>query len=348
MKKLLSVFLAGILFLSVSSCGNNATSSAADNTKIEVTNEAQNKDELTSQNDNESKANGQNLKVGFSLPSMTFPFYVRMHDQIMEEGKKRNWDITFVDGNLDAGTQLNGIQDLINNNVDVLIVATWFIDAMPDVFKQAENKNIPVFVMDNMIIPAENEKSITLTTGTDNYNAGTVGGTWYAKYLKENGKDSINLLQISAQSDQVIKRCNGFKEALEKNGINVNLLNRSDGGKRETAMAAAEDALTAFSELDVIFGSSAQDSLGAFDATMGANRKEVTIIGFDGEDEEIQRIDEKTNYLATITQSPAGQATLVAEHIDKWLNGETFEQMIETPAGVYSENGQESAADILK
>ena len=48
--------------------------------------------------------------------------------------KKNNWEVSFVDGNLDATTQLNGIQDLVNDDVDVMVISTWYIDAMEDVF----------------------------------------------------------------------------------------------------------------------------------------------------------------------------------------------------------------------
>ena len=288
------------------------------------------------------------LKVGFSLPSMTFPFYVRMYEQIVEEGEARGWDISFVDGNLDAGTQMNGLQDMINNNVDVIVGATWWIDALTDIFVQCEERGIPVFLMDNMQIPAECETAITFTTGTDNYNAGKVGGTWYVKYCKDNGIDNIKLVTVSAQSEQQVKRCTGFVETLEASDLNVELLNTYNGGVRETALSVCEDALTAYADLTLIYGGSAQDSLGGYDATNGAGRTEVTVFGFDGEDEELEKIDAGTNYLATITQDPRGQAVLVADRVDTWLAGESFDQITETPAGVYSKiDGQLAGSDIL-
>lgn len=287
------------------------------------------------------------LKVGFSLPSMSFPFYARMYDQIESEAKERNWELSFVDGNLDATTQLNGLQDMINNDIDVLVFATWWIDAMTDIMSQCEKKGIPVFVMDNMVIPAGSEKAITLTTGTDNYNAGMVGGIWYANELNKQGKTSLNMVAISSQSEQMVKRYTGFVDGLSKNGIDVHLLNTYDGGKRETAMTMAEDALTALPELELIYGASAQDSLGAYDATIGANRTNVLVIGLDGEDEEIQAVDKGQNYIASITQDPKGQAKLIAANIDKWQAGETFDQIQETPAGIYCAEGQFTGEEIL-
>ncbi len=328
MKKLVSILLVLTLVFSLCACGQKP---------------AENGGEQGGKDGNSDAP----LKVGFTLPSMTFPFYVRMHDQIMAEAEARGWEVTFADGNLDAGTQLNGAQDMLNNGVDVLIMATWWIDAMTDIFAQCEEKGIGVFLMDNMVIPAGTEKGITFSTGTDNENAGIVGGTWAAGYLKDIDKTEVNVVLISAQSEQQVKRCNGFVEGLENNGIKVNVLNTYDGGKRETAMTAAEDALTAYDNIDIIYGGSAQDSLGAYDATQGANRNEVMVVGFDGEDEEIEKIDAGTNYIATVTQDPVGQAKLAAEHVAKWLNGESFDQLKETPAGVYCADGQIAGSDIV-
>ena len=287
------------------------------------------------------------LKVGFSLPSMTFPFYVRMYEQFMEEAEQRGWEVTFVDGNLDAGTQMNGCQDLINSGVDVMVIATWYIDALADIYTQCKEKGIGVFEMDNMVLPEATADCFTFTTGTDNYNAGVVGGTWCAGYLKEQNIESVNVILVSAMSEQQTKRCTGFTDGLSQNGIEVNVLNNYNGGVRETAMQVCENALTAYADLDIIYGGSAQDSLGGYDATVGAGRTEVMVVGFDGEDEEIEKIDAGTIYIATITQDPSGQSTNVANYIDKWLAGETFDQQLETPAGVYCAAGQLAGADII-
>ena len=326
MKKLISIILTIVMVMSLVACG---TPEVGTSTSSDVTSSGE-----------------ENLKVGFSLPSMTFPFYVRMYDQINIEGEARGWEVSFVDGNLDANTQMSGLQDMINDNVDVLIIATWYIDALVDIFAQCEEKGIAVFLMDNMTIPSGTENAITFTTGTDNYNAGVVGGTWYANELKLQNRTTINVATISSQTEQALKRGQGFISGMEENGITVNVLNTFDGGKRETAMTMAEDALTALEGIELIFGSSAQDSLGAYDATIGANRTEVAIMGFDGEDEELALVDEKGNYVGTITQDPNGQATLVSSYVDMWVAGETFEQKEETPAGVYTPAGQLKGSDI--
>lgn len=355
-KKLIAFMLVFVMILALGACGAKEDPAPAskdtDTAGTEETKETEKKEETEKTAETEKAAEtektSEGLKVGFSLPSLNFPFYVRMYDTIVEESEKRGWELSFVDGNLDAGTQMNGLQDLINQDIDVLVMATWWIDAMADIFAQCEEAGIPVFLMDNMGIPDVSKNAITFTTGTDNYNAGFVGGTWAAEYLKSINKTDLNLILVYKTQEMPMKRGYGFRDGLIEGGINVNVLHEYDAGEREKAMTATEDALTTYDNIDLIFGTSAQDALGAYDACAGANRKEIIVFGFDGEDEELQLVDGDTNYLATVTQDPVGMARLVAENVEVHvIQGQDIEQAMETPAGVYGPEGQMSGEDIL-
>lgn len=317
MKKIAALILAAIMVFSLAACGSSG-----------------NKEDDT-------------VKIGFALPSLNFPFYVRMYDTLVEECEARGWEYSFVDGNLDSATLVSGCQDLINQDIDVLLLATWWIDAMYDVFDQCESMGIPVFILDTLNIPDAMRNAVKCTTGTDNYNAGYVGGKWYAEQLKAEGKTEINMILVYKIAEITQKRGDGFVAGLEENGITVNVLQTYDAGERAIAMTCVEDALVAYSNMDLIYGASAQDSLGAYDACIGANRTEVIIMGFDGEDDEIALIDEGTQYFATITQDPIGMVRFMATQIEDFLAGKTVAPSTETSAGVYCRDGQINGKDIV-
>lgn len=349
-KKLIVLLLVTTMVLALGACAakDDKKDSSDDTGKVTTNDTTQTQDTKDTTKDSEDEK-PEKLRIGFSLPSLNFPFYVRMYETFIEECEKRGWELSFVDGNLDAGTQMNGCQDLLNQGVDAIVMATWWIDAMADTFAHAEEAGVPIFLMDNMAIPDASKTAITFTTGTDNYNAGMVGGTWVANYLKEQGKTDLNLILVYKAQEIPLKRAYGFRDGLIENGINVTVLHEYDAGEREKAMTATEDALTAYSNIDMIFGTSAQDSLGAYDACAGANRQEIIVVGFDGEDEELQLIDQGTNYLATVTQDPIGMARLAAEKVDEYvIQGKDIEQAIETSAGVYGPDGQIDGGDIMK
>lgn len=344
MKKILSMILVTALMITLMGCGG-PQSAPGETTKTQT--EAADEVSANPTEASDVTDTSDSLKVGLSFVSLNFPYYVRMYEQFMSEADAQGWDVSFVDGNLDATTQLNGIQDMINNGVDVMVVSTWFIDAMEDVFAQCKEKGIPVFVIGNTQNPDAINELIVYACGTEHYDAGFLGGTWGADYFNELGKTDLKIAIMSGSTEQMKQRGQGFVDGLKQGGIQVEVMNEYDVSAREEAMASAEDALTVYSDLDLIYGVSAQGSLGAYDATVGANRTEVLVIGYDGEDEELQLIDEGTNYIATVTQDPAGEASTTVEYIVKYLNGESFDLIVPISAGVYCAEGQLSSSQIL-
>ena len=293
-----------------------------------------------------AKESEDHLKVGLSFATLNFPYFVRMYDSFIEEAEKNNWEVSFVDGNLDAATQLNGIQDLINDDVDVMVVSTWFMDAMEDVLSQCKEKDIPVFVIGNTDYPDNINELITYACGTEHYDAGHIGGTYMSKYIKDQGKDSVKMATMVGSTEQMKARAQGFVDAMEEHGISVEVLNEYDVTTREEAMASGEDALTTYPDIELIYGVSAQGALGAYDATVGANRTEVMVFGYDGEDEELEVIDGDNNYVGTVTQAPDVEAVTTVEYINKYLEGEEFDKVVPISAGVYCDEGQLSAEEV--
>lgn len=288
----------------------------------------------------------ENLKIGLSFVSLNFPYYVRMYDTFMEEAEKNNWEVSFVDGNLDATTQLNGIQDLVNDDVDVMVISTWYIDAMEDVLQQCVDKDIPVFVIGNTENPDNINELIQYACGTEHYDAGHLGGTYMSKYLKDQGRDSIKMATMVDSTEQMKARAQGFVDGMTDHGISVEVLNEYDVSTREEAMASGEDALTTYPDIELFYGVSAQGALGAYDATVGANRTEVMVFGYDGEDEELEVIDEDNNYVGTVTQAPDVEASTTVEYIKKYLDGEEFDKIVPISAGIYCDEGQLTAEEV--
>lgn len=288
----------------------------------------------------------ENLKIGLSFVSLNFPYYVRMYDTFMEEAEKNNWEVSFADGNLDATTQLNGIQDLVNDDVDVMVISTWYIDAMEDVLQQCVDKDIPVFVIGNTENPDNINELIQYACGTEHYDAGHLGGTYMSKYLKDQGRDSIKMATMVGSTEQMKARAQGFVDGMTDHGISVEVLNEYDVSTREEAMASGEDALTTYPDIELFYGVSAQGALGAYDATVGANRTEVMVFGYDGEDEELEVIDEDNNYVGTVTQAPDVEASTTVEYIKKYLDGEEFDKIVPISAGIYCDEGQLTAEEV--
>lgn len=328
MKKTLALLLTLCIVLALGACG-----AGDDPASVE-----------TAPGESASSENPEALHVGFSIVSLEFPFYVSMLDGFKAACEEKGWTYEYTDAGLDAETQLNDCADLIMKDVDVLVISSWYGDILSDVFEQAEAADIPVFLIDTQVPESDGYVS---SIGTVNYDAGMLGGKWAAQHLAEDGKTEVNLVLMHATDVVATDRANGFVAGLEEAGVTVNLLNTYVGSTREAYMTACEDALTTYDNIDLIFGSDAQAGLGSYDACQGAGRYEVEIMGFDCEDEEVERIDSGTQYIASVMQFPAVMAETTVENLDRYVfGGETIEQSLACDAGIYCAEGEITADEI--
>ncbi|HHX23780.1 MAG TPA: sugar ABC transporter substrate-binding protein [Thermoanaerobacterales bacterium] len=286
------------------------------------------------------------LKIGFSVISLTFPYYVSMLDGIEAACEEKGWELISTDAGMDVEKTINDCIDLITQGVDVLVIASWYGDSLSEVFEQCKNADIPVFMIDTGNLPEDGDYVTNI--GTDNFDAGYVGGNWTAKYFIEQGKNDINMIAFTTATSIGRDRVDGFVSGLEAGGLNVNKLNEYLGESREGFMSHCEDALTTYEDIDLIFGTNTLAGLGAYDSCVAADRTEIKIVGFDCEDDEVALIDSGTQYIATIKQLPYEMAFQTIQNIDGYLNKDaTFEKTTPFESGVYSIDGDLKAEDIL-
>ena len=143
-------------------------------------------------------------------------------------------------------------------------------------------------------------------------------------------------------------RVEGFVAGLTEGGLTVNILNQYLADTREGYMANCEDALITYDNIDLIYGASALAGLGAFDACEAANRTEIKIVGFDAEQEEKDKIDAGTNYIASVMQLPASMAEETIDMINGYVNeGKTYDKQVASASGVYCPDGALISSDII-
>lgn len=312
MKKLLCVILALSMLLAMAACGNKPAETTTEET------------------------HQYDAKIGLSIAGMTMPYYVRMYEGFLEAAKENNYEVVFADGGADAESTVKAVEDLISSGIDALAVSTNYSEALVDSFARCEEQGIPIFYIGNLDLIPEAREHMTFWEGTKNESAGYLGGEWVAKYLDGlDYKKELNVVEVSMVHETLHQRYTGFVAGLEANGYKVNYINTVGDLTRENSLAGCEDMLTAHDDIDIFFGTAGTSALGAYDATQNADRTEVMVVGFDGEDEELDHIKEGGNYIATICQQPALESRVTVEAIKTVLNGGTVEGGHETPAIVF-------------
>ena len=351
MKRLTSILLALVMVISLVGCGNSA-----DTEETETSSEAvETAEEGTPEETEEAASEGADgeegkPKIGLSIAGLTMPYFVRMYEGFLAAAEKEGYEVVFADGGADAESTVKAVEDLLSNDIDALAVSTNYSEALADTFATCKEEGIPIFYIGNLSLVPEVQESMTFWEGTRNDSAGYLGGLWMGNYLDSiEYKKDLNVVCVSLMSDPLIQRYTGFEQGLKDKGYTVNLINTVGDLTREKSMADSEDMLTAHDDIDIFYGTAGTSALGAYDATQNMNRTEVMVIGFDGEDEEIQHIDEGGNYVCTICQDPVGESEVTVEAIKTVLGGGTVEGGHETPAKVYGTGtGYVTSDELLK
>ncbi|MDI9531206.1 MAG: substrate-binding domain-containing protein [Chloroflexota bacterium] len=329
MKKTFSIFVLFMLILSILS---------ACSTPKQVETQLP---EQSAPSDGERK-----LTIGFSLITQTFPYYVQMLEGMKSATVEKGWSLIYTEAGMDVQKTINDCLDLLQKDIDVLVIASWYGDSLSEVFEQAKKENIPVFLIDTGSLPPDGDYVTNI--GTENFDAGFLGGYWAAKEFLAQGKQTVKLLSLTTSTSVGRDRVDGFLKGLEEGGLQVEKLNEVMGDSRESYMSSCEDAITTYDEIDLVFGANAQAGLGCYDSIVAAKRTEVRIIGFDGELDEQKLIDEGTQYIATIMQLPKGMAEETIKNIEAFLyEGATFEKQTAFQAVLYTINGTFSSEEIL-
>lgn len=293
-----------------------------------------------------TEGSDRKLKIGFSVVSLTFPYYVSMLEGIQSACEAKGWECIVTEAGMDVEKTINDCVDLVTKGVDALVIASWYGDSLSEVFEQCKKANIPVFMIDTGNLPEDGDYVTNI--GTDNFDAGYIGGYWTAKYFIKEGISDINMIAFATATSVGRDRVDGFVTGLKEGGLTVNKLNEYLSDSREGFMSSCEDALTTYKDIDLIFGTNALAGLGAYDSCVAAGRTEVKIVGFDCEDDEVELIDSGTQYIATIKQLPYEMAVQTIQNVEDFLfNGAEFEKSTPFESGLYCIDGDLKSVDVI-
>lgn len=200
-----------------------------------------------------------------------------------------------------AEEQKQMIKEAINSGVDAIAIAP--VD--DSVYEELEGKDIPVIAIDTPI-----SNSNIPYIGTDNNIAGMVAGENSRSLIEEkNGK--IAVIRLSDSSTNTNQRGDGFINSIKHTMDNVEFLDNEYycNAERDKAKEIAVSLIKENKDLKIIYAVNQTSTLGVCDAikeltdngTIKAG--DVTAIGFDSCDEEIQFMKDGILY-GFVVQNP--------------------------------------------
>lgn len=269
---------------------------------------------------NDSAVDGD-VKIGLSISTLNNPFFVSLRDVIVEDAEAKGYEVVVVNAQDDAATEISGIEDLIQQNVDVLLVNPTDSAAVSSAVQSANNAGIPVITIDRS---ADNGEVETLIT-SDNVAGGEMAANFILEQLGEDAK--VVEIQGIAGASATRERGEGFHNiAAEQLDI---IASQPADFDRTKGLTVMENTLQGNNDIEAVFAHNDEMALGALEAIKAAGR-DIVIIGFDGVGDAIASV-EAGELTATVAQQPdmmGQEAVAAAESV---LAGEELEEIIKVP-----------------
>ena len=250
MKKLATLFLAGVMLTSLVGCGAKDASQAGAEDK---------------------------MVFGYVVNDMSHEWYQNIVKGAQARADELGVELKVADSAMDVSKQVSQIENMLTEDVDVQIVTPVDVKALAAVVADANAANIPVVSESNVVDGA------TTYVGIDNFSGGKKAGLWFAEYAKENNIDPKILVVGVPAFEDCRQRVEGFKAGMDESGLAYEIVQEVDGqGSKETSLKVSQDAFTAHPEINVIFGINDNSTTGAMAAykEAGLDESKLTAIGF--------------------------------------------------------------------
>jgi simple sugar transport system substrate-binding protein len=224
-------------------------------------------------------------KVGFSQIGAESDWRKANTISIQDEGKKLGLEVITVDANGKSDKQISDVRSLINQKVDLIILAPLVKNGWEGVLGEAKKAQIPVIIEDRKAeIPNDLYECFI---GSDFVEEGRRAARWLGAALP----NGANVLVIEGQpgSDAAEGRKQGFEEVRAKEFPKLVIVKSQTGqfdrSQGKEVMAAALKSQDPAKPITAVFAHNDDMALGALDAIKEAAKvpgKDITIVSVDG------------------------------------------------------------------
>ncbi|KQT62044.1 MULTISPECIES: substrate-binding domain-containing protein [unclassified Aureimonas] len=243
------------------------------------------------------------LTILASVPSLGFPFFVHMLNQIKVEAASTG-GITLIesDGQNSAPKQTGDVEAAIVQKVDAIVMSPLDVNALAPAVEQAVQAGIPVVTIDRRVDGVE---GILAHVGADNAKGGEAQANAIIAAFPNGAK--IFHLQGQPGAGPAIDRNKGVHAILDGQDKYKIVFEQTANFARAEALSVTEAGLAANGKPDVIVCANDDMALGALEACTAAGHTDVKIYGFDALPEALAAVRDG-GLAGTVEQFPGEQS----------------------------------------
>ncbi|MBE9388260.1 D-ribose ABC transporter substrate-binding protein [Vagococcus salmoninarum] len=262
------------------------------------------------------------LKVGVSISTLNNPFFVSVKDGIDNLAKENDTKTIVVDAQNDSAKQSNDVDDLIQQQVDVILINPVDSSAIQPAVEAANDAKIPVIAIDRS---SDGGEVLTLVA-SDNVKGGEMAAQFILDKIGENGR--VVELQGIPGASATRERGKGFEEFAE--GKLELAEKQSAEFDRAKGLTVMENILQSTKDIKAVFAQNDEMALGAIEALEAAGKKDVIVVGFDGNDDGLKAVEEG-RLTATIAQQPDEMGKIALQAAYDFFAGKELGAKIDSP-----------------
>lgn len=222
--------------------------------------------------------------------------------------------------------QIKVVEDFITRGVDGIVIAPLDDIALVGPLKEAAGEGIPIVVIDSGI----RWDGYVSFVATDNYQGGVLAANEMGRLL--DGKGRVVVLRYVVGSASTSKRESGFLETIKKSwpGLTVVSSNQYGGATPEGCLAAAENLLNKYNDIDGVFAPCEPVSVAFMQSLKTASRKSnVKLVGFDASEVLVSGL--KSGAIdALVVQDPMAMGEKGVDAVVAHIQGKKVKKFIDT------------------
>ena len=273
------------------------------------------------------------LKIGF-VQTANESGWRAAHTQSMQDTfSTGDYSYKFIDGQGEQEVQIKGIQSLIDDGYDAIILAPIVEDGWDDILKKAQDAGIPVVIVDRKV--SADSSLYSCWVGSDFDAEGRSAAQWLVDNVGTTEPKNVVILEGTTGSSAQLGRTKGFGEVIGQYSNYTVLASESGDFDKAKGKELMKKYLGEFDKIDVIVTQNDNMAYGVIEAIneAGGSASDYTIVSFDGEAAAFKEMI-AGNIAVDIECNPL-QGPTVEKLIKQLLDGQSVDKEQFMEEGIY-------------
>lgn len=257
--------------------------------------------------------------IGFTGYDLSLDFFHNMEGGVLEEADQLGYNSLRYDQESDETRLVTSFKRLIAEKVDAIIVSPISPEVLPPLVDSAHDRGIPVIINDIGGGGSDYDAIVI----SDNWQGGILAAQYTANYLKgHEGSREVAIITVEPSAVYAARRGQAYRQTIEAAGFEV-VAEISAYSRQEDGFYAMKLILEEHPGLVAVFAENDPMAVGAANAVSEAGRKDIMIVGFNGD--QIARDAISAGLMqATVAQDPAEMGRITVKLADRLIKGETI------------------------